>query len=74
MTPEQRKKRKVDEKLSRFDREQLELMRRMKRLERIARAAGLLCASFVFTGPRLTPGQEKLAQRIRREVPKVITR
>lgn len=47
---------------------------RLKRLERIARAAGVLCASFVFSEPRLTPGQEKLAQRIRRDVPKVLTR
>lgn len=50
---------------------------RVKALERIARAAGILCASFVFTEtdpPFLTPGQEKLAQRIRREVPKVLSR
>lgn len=60
--------------LSRFDREELELLRRMKKLERIVRAAGLLCASFVFTEPRLTDEQERLAQRIRREVPKVLDR
>ena len=49
-------------------------LRRLKRLEGIARAAGLLCASFVFSEPRLTPGQEKLAQQIRRDVPKVLAR
>lgn len=58
----------------RFDHEEIDLMRRVKRLERIARAAGLLCASFVFTDPRLTGGQEKLAQQIRRQVPKVLVR
>lgn len=39
-----------------------------KRLTRVARAAGLMCASFVFSEPRLTPGQARLAQRIRRDV------
>lgn len=47
---------------------------RVRRLERVARAAGILCMSFVFTEPRLTPMQERHAQRIRRDVPKLLTR
>lgn len=69
-----KRKPKIDEQLSAFDREQIVLMRRMKRLESVARAAGLLCVSFVFTEPRLTAGQQRLAQRIRRDVPKLLSR
>jgi hypothetical protein len=43
---------------------------RRQLLEEIAAAAGILCASFVFTEPPLNDRQKRYAQRVRRLVQK----